>query len=129
MANFMVLLVLLTGCASSATYLEAPKETGLLAGAEHVEIVNFVSDDRLADYEELKTIECRLGMNYSPAETNVEVCENSLRNEAFENGASIAWVRPEWKKVGTEPSCANCVEMRAMLLAPKQARSQRARRH
>jgi hypothetical protein len=106
----------------------APKETTLVAGTEFIELVSFVSEDRLAGYAELKTIECRLGMNFSDPDTNVAACENHLRNEAFRNGASIAWLRPEWRKVGNDKGCDNCVEMRAMLLVPKPPPSKSARK-
>lgn len=106
---------------SPRRYRSAPKSIALEQGAEMVELVSFVSDDRLMGFDEVGTIECRLGMNYSEARANVEACENYLRNEALAQDASIAWVKPEWKRVGTGRGCENCVEMRALLLTPKVA--------
>lgn len=93
-----------------------------------VEVTSFVSADRLVDYEEVRTSQCSLGMNYATAEVNVAACEAFFRNEAFNCSASIAWVKSEWKRVGTSPDCANCVEMRALLLTPRTAPEKRASR-
>ena len=116
----LVVVSALSACSSSPTrrFREAPKAIALEPNAEYVELVSFVSEDRLKDFEEVKTIECRMGMNFSDAQANVEACENFLRNEALASDAAIAWVKPEWKRIGAFPGCANCVEMRAMLLTP-----------
>lgn len=111
--------LLVLGCAGASRRGEAPRATTLEPGAEYVELVDFVSDDQLAKYDTVRIAECRLGRNFASLENNLTACENALRNEALTSDASIAWVKPGWRKLGEGSGCENCVELKAMLLTPK----------
>ena len=113
-----VLLLSLVGCASAIK---------LNPGAEKVKIVKHILKKDLKKLEEVAFVECEQGMNGRTRATNVEACENKLRNEAFSKGGSIVLLK-EKKQVrgGTgllmatgSSYCENCIEMSGVVYKRK----------
>ena len=81
--------VFLTACATlPPQYANAPKSYALNPEAAGVKIVEFVPTAQRDHLEEIEMVSCALGMNMVNVESNIESCNNKLKNDAHALGSN-----------------------------------------
>lgn len=99
--------------------------------AHRVKIVKYILQKDLKHLEEVAFVECKLGENARSRRTNIEACENKLKNDAYKMGGTIILLKENKQYKPTnlfmvmaladqQSYCENCILMNGVVYKKKQ---------